>query len=375
MTTLSGNPRHAFHECKVDKTIDLALASIAQHPTPRNLTRLASLYLYTKDFDQSQKYFDQALALDPNFLLADFEYCYLNFYRREYQEAWERFEQRFHLFTPLGFYIKQFGIRKLWTKGTSLDGKAILIHCEQGSGDTIQFARYLKCIKQKYRCYIILIAYKPLRDVLMASRLDIDQIIVGDPEGRVSLPRFDYFASLMSLPYLLGMDDPGISVPLEICLDRIGKKILPNGFNIIVCNSGCPAHRNDFYRSCPLSLFEYLSVPGVNLHLLHPSNDKWGMRTPHFFDWSMEIKDFTDTACYILGADLVISVDTAILHLAGSLRRETWGILSYFGEWRWGGEGETTPWYDTVRLYRQDTLGDWSSVFTRIKTDLEGKTK
>ncbi len=251
-----------------------------------------------------------------------------------------------------------------------LAGRTLLIRAEQGMGDTIQFGRYVKLAAG--RGPVILEVQPGLRH-LMGGVLDKALIVsVGDP-----LPSFDLWCPLLSLPYIFGMQAP--SPPyLSADADRVAgwrARIGTHGRKIGIAWQGNPASAAERGRSIPLR--EYLplaQVPGVRLISLqkHHGLDQLasvpdGLRIETLGDdFDAGPDAFIDTAAVMACLDLVITSDTSVAHLAGALGRPVWVGVQHVPDWRWLLEGEDCLWYPTMRLFRQATRGDWSSVFARM---------
>lgn len=256
--------------------------------------------------------------------------------------------------------------------GGPLEGKRILVHFEQGLGDTLQFIRYMAVLKKRggrtlFECQ------PTLRDILRGVA-GIDELIChGDP-----LPDADFHAPLMSLPGLCGsMPDtvPGASVPyLHPPRDRVvawAPRIGNEGIRV-----GINWHAAGADRSIPLAAFTPLaSVPGIRLFNLQQDAGleqlaTWTGQVPiTYFDDSERQRaygSFVDSAAIIANLDLVVSCDSAMLHVAGAMGKPVFLALPFLGDWRWMNDPERTVWYDCVRMFRADLRGGWQAVMERI---------
>jgi tetratricopeptide (TPR) repeat protein len=259
--------------------------------------------------------------------------------------------------------------------GGALDGRTLLIRCEQGLGDTVQFSRYLKVAAE--RGSVVFEAQPGLRRLLSG--------VIG-PERMVSvgeaLPAFDVWCPLLDLPLLLGMDAPAPPY-LAADAERILKwreRIGPEGRKIGIAWQGNPNAAAERGRSVPLREFLPLAgVPGVRLISLqkHHGLDQLA-NLPEGLEVELLGEDFdagpdafADTAAVMQNLDLIITSDTSIPHLAGALGCPTWVALQHVPDWRWEIRGETSRWYPSMRLFRQTQRGDWAGVFTRIAEALE----
>jgi hypothetical protein len=261
----------------------------------------------------------------------------------------------------------------LWD-GSPLEGRTILVRVEQGLGDTLQFIRYLPLV-QRRGGRVILVCQPALVGLLTGSRgLGIERLLAqGDP-----LPEYDLHVSLLSLPGLLGTtlenvpaDVPYLEAepqPVEAWRQRLGSY---RGFKIGIVWQGNPDHRMDRFRSTRLAQFAPLArVPGVHLFSLQkgPGAEQLAALTDRFpvTDLGSGLDDFRDTAAVLKNLDLVVSVDTSVAHLAGALGIPVWVALHFPAEWRWLTGREDSPWYPTMRLFRQTSPGQWEDVFRRI---------
>ncbi|MEG4343983.1 tetratricopeptide repeat protein [Microcoleus sp. A003_D6] len=256
--------------------------------------------------------------------------------------------------------------RPLWD-GSDLVGKTILLHAEQGLGDSLQFIRYAAIVKNKGG-RVIVGCYPQLHRLF--ARVDgIDLLIVkGEP-----LPEFDVQAPMLSLPYILGTNLETIPANTAYLSPPAGAEfaLLPDRtLKVGIVWAGNPKHRKNKQRSCSLSQFlPLLDVSGVSFYSLQKEvseADRALLNQTSIVDLSPHFGDFADTAAAIAKLDLVISVDTAVAHLAGALGKPVWILLAFSPDWRWLLEREDSPWYPTARLFRQHQRGGWESVFDRV---------
>jgi Tetratricopeptide repeat/Glycosyltransferase family 9 (heptosyltransferase) len=262
-----------------------------------------------------------------------------------------------------------------WT-GEDIAGRRILLHAEQGLGDTIQFARYVPMVARK-GAEVILEVQAPLKP-LLANLAGVSRILAYGE----ALPAFDIHQYLLSLGAVFKTELA--TVPAEIpyiaaSADRAAKwrACLPAhaGPRVGLVWSGNPAFSGDALRSIGLGpLAPILSVPGVafvSLHCEVRAEDAGHRRAaPHLVHFGAELSDFADTAALVSELDLVIGSDTAVIHLAGALGKPLWLLTQFSPDWRWMLAREDNPWYPTARLYRQPAMGDWASVVERVRKDL-----
>jgi tetratricopeptide (TPR) repeat protein/ADP-heptose:LPS heptosyltransferase len=268
--------------------------------------------------------------------------------------------------------------RPLWD-GSPLAGRRILLYSEQGLGDTLQFVRYAPLVKQRGG-RVLLLCPDPLQKIL--SRCPgVDEFIRGGDKIT-----FDVHASLVSLPGILHTTLH--TVPAEVpyvfadpeLVQRWRERLheLP-GLKIGIAWQGSTQYRWDQTRSLPLACFTALAeLPGVSLVSLQKgegTEQLAAMRERYpIVDWTAELDEtagaFMDTAALITSLDLVITSDSAVAHLAGALGAPVWLALSACADWRWMLDRNDSPWYPTMRLFRQKTLGDWTGVFQAIQEEL-----
>jgi tetratricopeptide (TPR) repeat protein len=255
-------------------------------------------------------------------------------------------------------------------KGEDLSGKTLLVYAEQGFGDTIQFVRYLPGLRERpgAPARIVLECQPPLVRLFAGSPACAGVSIAVRDE--TPLPPFDYQMALLSLPRIAGTTAETIPADIPyLCPPSkdVPSLRLPKGFHVGIAWAGKPTHRNDRNRSTGLSaLAPLLEIPGAIFHSLQLGDDGDAIATQGFSallrDHRGIIRDFADSAALLRQLDLVISVDTAPVHLAGALGRPVWVLLPYAPDWRWQTGRTDSPWYPSMRLFRQPAPGDWPSV-------------
>ncbi len=297
----------------------------------------------------------------------------------EYEWRWKRNAQ----LTPRTF------AQPAWD-GSCLDNKIIFLHAEQGLGDTLQFIRYAKFLKEKYRGLIIIVAVqKPLFDLISRCCPYIDKVITLD-----QIPmHFDFHAPLLSLPYIIGTDIDTIPTPIPyITADPAlvaewGTKLAQDtNFKVGICWQGNNQYSTPFLRavvaakSISLASFAPLArIPGVSLYSLQreTGTEQLASSTSMFkiniFDDHFD-KDhgrFMDTAAVMHHLDLIITIDTSIAHLAGAMGKRVWLLLPTPPDWRWMLNRSDSPWYpQTMRLFRQSEAGHWAPLIQAVLSEL-----
>lgn len=325
-------------------------------------------------FAESLAALDKAIAGAPDYHEARVGRAGILLMHGHFQRGWEEYEARRPLAHP--------GLRLpgLEWDGSDPAGRTIMLYCEQGLGDTIQFARYALLLAA--RGAKVLLAVQPHLARLMRS-LPGDITVV--PDG-APMPRFDFHLPLLSCPRLFATRPETIPAPVPYLSaepERVAlwrERLPQEGKRIGVVWQGNPQGAVDEGRSIPLRHFAPLAaLPGVRLISLQKNHglDQLGalpagqapLLLPEEFDGGPDA--FVDSAAVMMSLDLVVTSDTSIAHLAGALGRPVWIGLKHVPEWRWGLAGEHCPWYPTARLFRQTSPGDWDGVFARMAEALK----
>ncbi len=288
----------------------------------------------------------------------------------DFEEGWDAYESRWEL----AGRSRDRGLSQPLWEGSDLSDRSILLHTEQGYGDSIQFARYLEMVSARTK----IVACRPELRRLLHGRFGIDQIITpGDP-----LPRFDVHCALGSLPRIFHTRSETIPARIPyLCADAreieqwTRRMRAQAGLRVGLVWAGSPSHRNDVRRSVSLQTIAPLAdVSDVQFYSLQKGEAaKVASRmraASRMTDWTAELRDFADTAALISALDLVITVDTAVAHLAGSLGSRVWVMLPFEADWRWLLQREDSPWYPTMRLFRQKSPGGWDDVVARVVAEL-----
>ncbi len=294
--------------------------------------------------------------------------------------GWKAYEARWDVLIDGGTPIaRRHADRPRWHGRGRLAGRTVLLHAEQGFGDTLQFCRYApKLVRDGAR---VIIEVQPSLVALLRSLRSVAQVVAMD----AALPAFDLQCPLLSQPLACGTtlasipaEVPYLAPPpkrVAVWRRRLGRRRAGRR-RIGVTWSGNSEHSNDRNRSIPLSRLEPLFSRGdCEIHVVQPQIlpvergvlDGLAQVTDH----SAALADFADTAALLSLMDLVISVDTAVAHLAGALARPTWLLLPFSAEWRWLTERTDSPWYPTLRLFRQSAPGDWDGVLAAVMRALD----
>lgn len=316
----------------------------------------------------------RALAAKPGFAQARFVESVARLTLGDFAAGWRGYEARWEV-GLLASQRRSF-TAPLWLGNRSLAGKTILLHAEQGSGDTIQFVRYAPLVAQRSAKKVIVEVQRELAP-LLSGIAGVDAVIArGNP-----LPDFDLHCPLLSLPLAfmtdlstIPDDIPYLVAPEERVADWRDR--LPQGQPLVgLVWSGGIWHDNDLNRSMELAaLAPLLNVAGITfVSLQHEIRDRdlpILQKLPNLFRFETRFADFADTAAAVSQLDAVIAVDTAVAHLAGALGKPLFLLLPHAADYRWLRERQDSPWYPTARLYRQPKFGDWDSVVQTLVQDL-----
>jgi len=343
---------------------------------PEALNNIGNAFRDTNKLDVAIDIYRKSIFLKPDFADPHLNLAYALLLSGRFEEGWHEYEWRWKIKEPLHKLSQP-----LWT-GSDHAGQTILLYAEQGFGDTIHFVRYVSMVAEK-GLRVILGCQKELK-TLLESVEGLSQVIAfGEPS-----PMFDIRCPLLSLP---GIFKTSIAnMPSEVPYVFPGDEIVRRWWgrisghrkelNIGISWSGSPGHVNDRNRSLPLEMLIPLTIlNGIAFYSLQKElagpNDMELMKKMNVIDYTEDIHDFSDTAGIIMNLDLVISVDTAVVHLAGALGRTVWTLLPFSPDWRWLLDREDTPWYPTMRLFRQPSPGDWASVINKVIHELKKESE
>lgn len=334
-------------------------------------TALAFLSHLRRDCAAEADHYRRALFQCPDNVAARVNLAKLLLLQGDFIAGWHAFEWRWR--QPETILRPRPVAGRLWT-GEPIEGASILLHAEQGYGDAIQFVRYVPLVAAAGG-RVILEVPRPLSRLMRSAAGPVEMIERGEPA-----PRTAWHCPLMSLPFVFGTTPatiprtvPYLRAPAPEA-EAWSSRLRGPGLRIGIVWAGSPAHRNDRRRSLPPALLTPLSEIGgatfVSLQKTEADAFADGLPFP-CVNAGAELSDFAVTAGIVDSLDVVVSVDTAVAHLAGALGKPVWILLPFAGEYRWLLDREDSPWYPTARLFRQPAPGDWVSVITRVAQELK----
>ncbi len=325
-------------------------------------------------FEEALLDYSQASAAKPDLVDVHFNEAICRLLIGDFDRGWEKYEWRWQS-NQTGATKRNF-VQPMWLGHDDIADKTILLHTEQGFGDTIQFCRYVRLVAEKTP-NVFLEVQPPLKRLLSGVKGARIVLARGEP-----LPHFDMHCPLLSLPRVFATrletipaDEPYLSASTTHS-KKWGLKLLKSRSIRVGINwAGNPNFRGDPNRSIGLSpMLPLLSCHGVKFFSIQKDlrvGDLEVLRdNPHITHLGEQIETFEDTAAIISSLDLVISSDTSVAHLAGALGKPVWILLQYVPDWRWLLEREDSPWYRTARLFRQDETRAWGGVIARVRDAL-----
>jgi Flp pilus assembly protein TadD len=329
--------------------------------------------VYLHRLDEAAEEYARAVSLAPSDANARFSQALLWLMQGDYERGWPQFEWRFGM---EGFTRPDYA-QPRW-QGEPIDGRTILLTGEQGLGDIIQMIRFVPLVKE--RGATVFVECKPQLHALLASMPAIDRLIASGAGGGHA---FDYQLPLLSLPGVLRTTletipstIPYLSADPKRVLhwkERLGES---PGVRVGIAWQGRATHGLDRFRSIPLVQFAPLAAcQGVRLYSLQVGHGREQLAEfsdrAAITDLGLDLDDYAETAAIMCNLDLVISCDSSPAHLAGALGVPVWVAVPFTSDWRWLVEREDSPWYPTMRIFRQSLLGDWNDVFGRMAETLQ----
>jgi tetratricopeptide (TPR) repeat protein len=327
-------------------------------------------------FDECLASFAETLSRAPDYAEAHWNEALVRLLLGDFERGWKKYEWRWK--SENHKHQRRDFVQPLWLGAERLAGRTILVHAEQGFGDTLQFMRYLPRLAA--RGAEVIFEVQPSLHRLLSGAKGASRVIArGEP-----LPRFDLHCPIMSLPlaFNTSLDTIPAEVPyLDAPIDRLhmwDARLPPSGkLRVAFAWAGNATHERDQLRSIPLAMLQPLlnsndAIEWISVQRdLRAGDHEILQSNPHIRQLGLELADFSDTAAVLARADLVISVDTAVAHLAGALGRPVWLLLRYSPDFRWLLDRKDSPWYPSARLFRQDQIGQWDGVIADLATALQ----
>lgn len=320
-------------------------------------------------FEEALEYFERALALDPDYIDANWDRALAHLALGNYEKGWAGYETRRKLADNP---IRKLDSAPEWDGKTDLRGKRILLRAEQGFGDMIQFARFVPLVAKKAG-HVILECRKELIPI-MRTVSGVGTLV----EKGARLPEFDMHVPLLSLPYVLGLGESDLNkISTNTYISPpAGKKVrlAPPQGTVLKVGLIWAGKLNPRDRSCPLdTLLPILSAKGAAFYSFQIDDrradiEKLGLQA-FVTDLGEHIHDFGDSAALMQAMDLVITIDSSPAHLAGALGVPVWMLQLYTTDWRWLVDRSDSPWYPTMRIYRQTKPGDWADPVKKLSGD------
>ncbi|MCW8915675.1 MAG: tetratricopeptide repeat protein [Magnetovibrio sp.] len=357
---------------RYDDAIKLFHQAIAINPNMANAySSLADSLMATGEYGRAGEALNKAISLAPDHTDAHVNMGILQLLQGNYVLGWKHYQWR-RGGTEKSLLSRTYS-QPMWD-GQAFEGRTIYIYPEQGGGDYIQFLRFVPDVVA-LGGHVILEVPEPFSALVAGELTGVEQIVSGAP-----LPTFDCHASIMELPALMNLDINGFSncgVYLHPQTDieeawrgHLGAQ---EGIRVGLVWSGNPDHKNDHNRSIRADLLKPLtSVDGVSLFSFQVGERAVDVKSigETVVELSERFSNYAETAGALSQMDLVISVDTSVVHLAGAMGVPTWVLLPKVPDWRWMLKREDSPWYSSVRLFRQSDAGDWSGVMEHVVAEL-----
>ena len=362
---ITTNPAHAEY-AKIDDALWQEFGSMA-------FNQLAGVENAVGNTSEAWKNLKKCLEIKPDYADAELMQAFLHMQVGDFEKGWPLYEARLR-----GTFAARVFPCPRWD-GKPAPDATLLIHAEQGLGDSIMFIRYAALAKSRVK-RVVFLSHKPITR-LMQSCKDVDEVIVDGEQ----LPRYDLHIPLMSLPGVLGTtfetvprDVPYLHIPVDLISCWRDRLATIQGFRIGIGWQGNPEFANDQFRRVPLKNFKVLAdIPGVQLISLQQGHGTEQLREIDFPVHVLENVDkqggaFMDTGAIMKNLDLVISSCTATPHLAGALSVPIWLAKSFVCEWRWMSlDCSENVWYPSMTMFRQPSIGEWNPVFDRMRLRIE----
>ncbi len=356
---------------RLDESLDAIRTAIKLQPQMARAFNHLGLVLHDKgQYQEAVRAYSTALSLQQNYARAHSNLSQTYLLLGDYERGWKEFEWRLGVPSIAG---PRRSDRPRWDGG-DLAGRTIFLYSEQGYGDVIQFVRFIPELVNRGGKIVL---GCPAELSLLFQGLG--QIVIPGQQ----IPPHDVHCSLLSLGAILGISSQSIPAPIPYLkadpqlADEWSKRFDSSDQRLRVglVWGGSATHTNDRNRSIKLKQFAPLaSVTTTAFYSLQKGEPAAEASDPppgmQLVDWTAELNDFADTAALIQNLDLLITVDTAVAHLAGAMGKQVWLLIPFVPDWRWMLERFDSPWYPTMRLFRQKSVGDWEEVLQRARGEL-----
>ena len=363
------------YEGELDAAAEVCQQALSLKPDDAEMyNTMASVFMKKGYHNDAIEHYRRALKLKPDYVEAHCNLGMILLLNGHFDEGWA--EYRWRLKIQNNTCLQRYSV-PCWD-GSPFADKKLVVHFEQGFGDNIQFVRYLPMVKRRGGT-VICEMLRPLTG-LMRDFPGIDELMDA-PISNNSLVEMDLHVPLLELPRIFGTilhtipcDIPYLYAD-SIKAERWRQRLTGRDFKVGIVWAGESTHTEDRNRSCHLRHFLQLSkIPGVQLIGLQKGTAAGQMKDLTWerpiINLADELNDFADTAAVIENLDLVISVDTAVLHLAGAMGKPAWALISSCPDWRWMLDRQDCPWYPTIKLFRQERHDGWEVVLKRVTKEL-----
>jgi hypothetical protein len=362
----------------LDHALRAGLEGVKHSPdTAAHRVELALTHLSRNEREAAKVQFREGIAREPEGAAAHMGMGELLLSLGEYLPGWTEYAWRNRLDQARGTLPK---MQAAPWNGMRMPQGRILLVADQGYGDMIQFARFIPLVKQ--RVPHLIIGWGPEVTALLGDHPDINECF----NKWADVPPHDAYVLLSSLPQLFHIELENIPVPVPYLRadplrvahwrERLGSLLRPGSFRVGIAWAGRPTHPNNARRTMRLSRLDPVlrneNVDFVTLQKPFPDEDRaYAQTRPNLFDISADLESFAETGAIMESLDLIISVDTAIVHLAGALDRPAWVLVPEPADWRWLLDREDSVWYKSLRLFRQSRPTEWDPVLTRVAAALD----
>ncbi len=359
---------------ETEKAIERLEKSIEINPNYADAySNIGAIYKEQKKYPRALEFYEKALKIEPEHTNANFDISLIDLSENRYEDGWKRYEYRLKMPELIAKTYKY--KTPIWN-GEPLEGKTIILQNEQGFGDNIMFLRYaanFKALGAK-----VLVRTRNDLVELFGSMKDIERVYSEDDD----IPPHDYYLPLLSSPYRFATTLETIPQNMPYLFANGKAEIAREGkaLNIGIVWSSSKTKQDFKNKYVGLAAFKPLfDVKNTKWHSLQVGEDTSEIAALGLTNTIKEhtdmLSDFANTAKMIEALDFVITMDTAVAHLCGAMGKEAWVILPRPADWRWMQEGDSTPWYKSLKLFRQTKKGDWSAPIAEIKKELTKKAK